>query len=435
MKSFVELYDLTDIDEDGIDALAEEIAAALGNSGGEESEEGEETPDEPVAKKGMGRSDKWWEVYHALVRDGKSKESAAKIASTQVKKHNPGGADHDQSKHGNWADGSSDDGGQPDGGGGEGSPASPPSGQSGPPMSPSQRPHEDQEFVRQTYEKYLAQAGPRMEHVMSVAGMDQMSHPGKKGEDTMGMYGVWEGDRFLGYTEERAQWQAQVLAEMQSEQIMENGREPGTERRAVIMSGLPGAGKSHLIKTELNKHLDTRDFLTINADDVKEKIIFEDAPPSIDDVEGWELSSMVHEESSHMRKLWENNAIASGTNVILDITAANSGKTKKLLGRLREAGYEITMVHADVGPDEALASAMRRAVVGGTSEGKLGRIVPPDFIRGMASAEQGPAGDVIDDNFDDYLADTDRAFWFRTYPLNIERDRSEHKPTQLLWSS
>lgn len=39
------------------------------------------------AKKGMGRSDKWWEVYHALRREGHDKTSAAKIASTQVKKN------------------------------------------------------------------------------------------------------------------------------------------------------------------------------------------------------------------------------------------------------------------------------------------------------------------------------------------------------------
>lgn len=36
-------------------------------------------------KPGMGHSDKWWEVYHALRRQGHDKESAARIANTQVK--------------------------------------------------------------------------------------------------------------------------------------------------------------------------------------------------------------------------------------------------------------------------------------------------------------------------------------------------------------
>lgn len=36
------------------------------------------------SKPGMGRSEKWWEVYHALRREGYSEESAAKIASSRV---------------------------------------------------------------------------------------------------------------------------------------------------------------------------------------------------------------------------------------------------------------------------------------------------------------------------------------------------------------
>lgn len=37
-------------------------------------------------KPGMGHSDKWWEVYHALIREGHDKESAAKITNSRVKK-------------------------------------------------------------------------------------------------------------------------------------------------------------------------------------------------------------------------------------------------------------------------------------------------------------------------------------------------------------
>lgn len=34
-------------------------------------------------KPGMGHSDKWWEIYHALIREGHSEESAAKIANSK----------------------------------------------------------------------------------------------------------------------------------------------------------------------------------------------------------------------------------------------------------------------------------------------------------------------------------------------------------------
>jgi SPP1 gp7 family putative phage head morphogenesis protein len=38
------------------------------------------------AKPGMGHSDKWWEIYHALRREGHSEESAAKIANSKESK-------------------------------------------------------------------------------------------------------------------------------------------------------------------------------------------------------------------------------------------------------------------------------------------------------------------------------------------------------------
>jgi len=37
-------------------------------------------------KPGMGHSDKWWEIYHALKKEGHSEESAAKIANSQEEK-------------------------------------------------------------------------------------------------------------------------------------------------------------------------------------------------------------------------------------------------------------------------------------------------------------------------------------------------------------
>lgn len=359
-------------------------------------------------------------------------DEIAKMLTEKVAKHRPGGQDHEQGKHGNWSDGSSEDSGKERGAAQAAPTRNQNQGSQGMPQSPDSKPKEDPEFVRSIQEKYLSQAGSRIEHVMSVAGMEQMSHPGKKGQDTMAMYGVWDGDRFTGrYTPERTQWQADMLAQMQQEQVVKNGMEPGQDRRAIIMAGLPGAGKSHLIQTELNQYIDTREFLTINADDIKEKIIFEDAPPEIEDVGGWELSSMVHEESSHMRKLWERQAMEQGTNLILDITAANQGKTIKLLEHMSDLGYDITVVHADVTPDEAMASALRRAASGGDGE-HLDRIVPPDFIRGMISTE---GGDVIDYNIDDYLPHASQVMWFRPFPLNVERPPEERKPTELIWST
>jgi len=411
------------------------------------------------ADKEVGEGSRKLVSFHDMTDEGEIDAITAEIieaaSEEPVAKHTPGGVDHDQGKHGSWSDGQSDDLKS------EGSAATEPSGGKQPAAAdvpqgkpgvqglpvgrhsvmqlPDEPPREDDAFVREVHDRYLAQVGPQIQHVAQNAGMDQMSIEGeRRGIDTMGMYGEWEGNEFKGFTKDRVQWQAETLAAMEAEQAAANGQLPGTGSKAVVMLGLPGAGKSYLISNQLNEHVDTREYLTINADDIKEKLIYDDTPPEIEGVTGMELSSMVHEESSTMRKAWERTAMTKGTNVIFDITGANGKKTEKLLSNLSDLGYEIQLVHADVSVQEAAASALRRAATGGDLDaGELGRVVPAEFIGGMGvdSGGQGAPLDVIDQNFDDYLPYADRAMWFRTYPLNVEREKGEQKPTELLWSS
>jgi len=360
-----------------------------------------------------------------------------------IEKHTPGGVEHEQKGHGNWSDGSTDDqSGERNYGIPEDMPQGRPGVQGLPVQAnsvmslPVEVPREDAAFVQEIYERNLALAGPKLDYIAENAGMEQMSVPGeRRGVDTMGMHGVWEGDEFKYYPEERLAWQAEQLAIMEAEQAKAKGQLPGTGSKAVVMLGNPGSGKSHLIEHQLNEVVDTREYLTINADDIKGYIIANDTPPEIEGVEGDELSSMVHEESSHMRKVWEKTAMMKGTNIIFDITGANGPKTEKLLGKLADLGYEIKIVHADVDVMEAKASAVRRAVNGGDLEsGTLGRVVPIPFIESMRV--EGQEGvDVIDQNFDNLLPYASEAYWYRTFPLNVEREKGEQKPTKLLWSS
>ena len=395
MRQLVSFHDMTD--ESEIEGVVAEIMQALGQE--------QEAPAEPVAK------------------------------------HTPGGVSHDQTEHGNWSDGSNET--QPTNEPNRAPLGTQQRGTQGLPVGensvmnvPVEIGREDAAFVREINDRYLAIAGPQLQHIDTNAGMAQMSVEGeRRGIDTMGMYGLWEGNDFIGYSDERSQFQAEVLARMEAEQIAANGQAPGTGSKAVVMMGLPGAGKSFLIKDQLNAYIDTREYLTINADDIKKELIYGDTPPEIEGVTGMELSSMVHEESSAMRKAWEKSAMMKGTNVIFDITGANGPKTEKLLQKLTDLGYDIQLVHADVSVEEAQASAMRRAASGPNVEmGELDRVVPSGFIDAMRA--QGSEGsDVIDQNFDNYLPYVSNAMWFRTYPLNVERDKKDHKPTELVWSS
>lgn len=349
------------------------------------------------------------EIYEAIMaavqgRVEKHAQHASIHRQGKVSKHGDGS--HDESSHGNWADGS---------GGGSAGPSTPstPPGSSAPAPRP---PDEDPALVSETYTSALRQAGQRMAFIQAVAGTEQMSIPGeRRGIDTMGIYGEWEGSEFLGWTPERLEIQRSILERMQMEQIVANdGRLPKQERQVIVMAGLPGSGKTFLVRSLLREKFDTRDFVTVNADAIKEHLVAL-GDIQIEDLEGMELSSMVHEESSHMAKAWERSLEKSGTNMILDITAAKKEKTLARIKRLQESGYTVHVVHADISIDEAVASATRRAVDSSPAPGKLGRIAPEPFIRSM----KGTTDDAIEDAFPEYAQSVNGSAWsYRNYPIS-----------------
>ena len=332
-----------------------------------------------------------------------------------VAKHKPGGKDHNQKLHGRWARGraSTPDASSQTSPSPQGSPrasrppsASPPGGRGTVDLSQLR---EDRQLVTEQLEALLAEHGQQLKLIQENAGIDKMSKPGKRrGEDTMGMYGIWEGDDFLGWQPDRVVWQNQVLSQMEREQAERNGRPPKAEKTAIIMAGLPGAGKTFVLKSVLSEQVDLRDFLVINADDIKEKIIFEDDPPQVEGVEGMGLASLVHEESSSMSKRWEASAAERGLNIALDITAAKKEKTLRRIKRLKDAGYKIMVAHVDIDPDEAIVSTLKRF-------GRSGRPVPPSFIRDMARED---GGDVIDEAATAYREVADEFWWYRNYPVS-----------------
>lgn len=241
-----------------------------------------------------------------------------------------------------------------------------------------------------------------------------MSEDGvRRGEDTMGLYGEWEGDNFLGWTPERYEWHQDVIAAHEQLQIEENGRPPKAEKRALVMTGLPGAGKTFVLKHFAP--VDLADYVVVNADDLKESIIFDDSPPSIgEEYKGMELSSVVHEESSAMAKAWQANLVARDMNMALDITGGNRSSTLKRIGQLQEVGYQVDIVHVDVGPKEAWQSTIKRYEDGLKTE-LGGRPVPPKFIEALAVNEDT---DVIDHHFDMYRVMANGSWWhYRNYPI------------------
>lgn len=373
----------------------------------------------------------------------------------RLSKHTPGGQDHPQERHGDRAGagggepGSSSSGPKAAASGPSAGPKSAdsnvrPGGSLTPPPDTPVPQGEAPDLIKKMTNEGYAKYGARINHVMEVAGEGQMSAepkidkktgeriPGRIGIDTMGEYGVWEGDEFKGYRKDRIQLHTDMIrAEMERQQQENDGREPKNEKQAIIMAGLPGSGKTYTLKSQLGDKFDLRDYAVINADDLKAQIHAFGSPtdPTGGDLTVGEMSSLMHEESSYLSKVWRKAMMRQGTNIALDMTAANKDKTLKDIQALKDAGYTVHIVHVDVEVDEAIASALVRAGEGSPVPGKLGRMVPPQFIESM---QQENGTDAISNAFNEYAAAANgSAHWYRNWPLS---GRSQKRPPELVWS-
>ncbi len=70
--------------------------------------------------------------------------------------------------------------------------------------------------------------------------------------------------------------------------------------RAIIAGGLSGAGKSTVLDHYAG--IDRSQYLTINPDDIKEKMADRGLIPQVDGLSPMEASDLVHEESSYIAR-------------------------------------------------------------------------------------------------------------------------------------
>lgn len=189
------------------------------------------------------------------------------------------------------------------------------------------------------------------------------------------------------WSPEREQLHRQIVDEI----IKENAHVP-KEARSVIMGGLPGSGKSSMLKE--NDTIDKHDFVTINPDDIKERLIAHDALPDHPLVEGlkpMEMAGLIHEESSKIAYDLATRVSADGTNCIWDITMASQEQADKRINELKDDTgpvYHVTALFSDVTTEIAKERALKRY----TDEMDTpmgGRYVSPHLIDEKYNAQWG----------------------------------------------
>lgn len=181
------------------------------------------------------------------------------------------------------------------------------------------------------------------------------------------------------------------------------------QRRAIVLAGPPGAGKSTVLADVLGEHRGK--YLVIDADEFKRSLLREAQadgsydqwlmPAAIREREAagerfypLELASLVHEESSYLAKSLRGDAIAAGDNIVIDTVLSNEVDAVALGQRLNEAGYDVRVIDVEV-PYELSEERIRgrwehaytTALEGGDSLG--GRWVPSEYARDVFN---GPGG-------------------------------------------
>jgi predicted kinase len=139
--------------------------------------------------------------------------------------------------------------------------------------------------------------------------------------------------------------------------IASEGAPDGVEqgRRAVILIGYPGAGKSTVAQS-LRRSLRAA---VVSSDDAKRII------PEYD---GGANTSGVHEESAHLSNEVGLGLVRQGRNIIVETLGAQQAHVDGRAQILRGAGYQVTLIHVDVPKAVAMERAVQRFQMDGRAQ-------------------------------------------------------------------
>jgi len=152
---------------------------------------------------------------------------------------------------------------------------------------------------------------------------------------------------------------------------------------AVIAGGLGGAGKSTVLSRFAG--IDRAKYLTVNPDEIKEKMAERGMIPEVDGLSPLECSQLVHEESSLVAGSLAKRAHADRRNLIWDVTMSRYESAAERIDDLRDAGYtDILGVFVDIPAAKSVERAQKRHRAGmedyRNGRGLGGRHLAPDLI-------------------------------------------------------
>ncbi len=163
------------------------------------------------------------------------------------------------------------------------------------------------------------------------------------------------------------------------------------ERKAIVAGGLPGAGKTTVLREHAG--IDVAQYFVLDPDNIKAEMADRGLAPVIAGLTPMEATEFVHEEASFLAKRLAHRAQADGKNVIWDITMCKVESAERRIESLRASGYRVDGIFVDVGIDECVNRVDVRHREGHEryrdGRGQGGRFVPEELIRAQADPDWG----------------------------------------------
>lgn len=248
-----------------------------------------------------------------------------------------------------------------------------------------------------------------------------------------------------------------LLHEQLQQQVRQSRPNVEQERKAVVLAGPPGAGKSTVRKGVLGE--DDKKYLIIDADDFKAALLkqaqqdgsYETSikPERVKDLERetgqrfypMELASLVHEESSMLAADLRRDSIERGDNIVVDTVLSNEQTARDLGATLHQAGYDVQVIDVEV-PYEVSQERIRGRWLEARQEAEQasqrstdneaehlgGRWVPSEYARDVFN---GPGGKTKSEHAAHVLAETCPAVSrYRVYRSTTEQAQQNARPTR-----